>query len=155
MAEFNMEQRIIMLADDDSDDTEMFCEAVEIASRNVICHTAINGEELLKKLQKLERLPGIIFLDMNMPIMNGWECLAVLKADRRYREIPVIMISTSSHREDVATCLESGALCYLVKPADFNVLVRLLKTITEHIGRGNPYSELFLHLKNEGHIMCN
>lgn len=150
-----MSEKIIMLADDDNDDMQMFCEAVELADNNVISYTAINGEELLKKLQKLERLPDIIFLDMNMPIMNGSECLAVLKADQRYNEIPVIMISTSSHKKDVATCLESGALCYLVKPADFNILVRLVKKIIKYIGRGNPYSDLLQDLRNDGHIICN
>jgi CheY-like chemotaxis protein len=150
-----MGQKFIMLADDDKDDSEMFCEAVEIAATDVICLTAINGEELLKKLHGSDRLPNIIFLDMNMPIMNGWECLAVLKTDQRYKEIPVIMISTSSHREDVATCLESGALCYLVKPVDFNILVRLVKKTIEHIGTGSPYLELLQDLKNDGHIMCN
>lgn len=144
-----------MLADDDSNDTEMFCEAAVIAAEDVVCHTAINGEELLRTLYTLDSLSQIVFLDVNMPIMNGWECLDILKADGRYKHITVIMISTSSHKKDVTTCMESGALCYLVKPADFNALVRLVKRILEHIGTAGLYSELLQDLRKDGHIMCN
>jgi len=150
-----MLQRIVMLADDDSDDTEMFFEAVEIAAPEVTCYSAVNGSALLKKIDALDKLPEIIFLDMNMPIMNGRQCLEVLKADTRYQKIPVVMISTSSHKGDVDTCLKAGALCYLVKPSDFTILIKLVKEILKNIGAGAPYPHLLQSLRNSGHVMCN
>jgi len=150
-----MLQRIVMLADDDSDDTEMFFEAVEIAVPEMVYHSAVNGSALLEKIDALDNLPEIIFLDMNMPIMNGRQCLEVLKADTRYQKISVVMISTSSHKKDVDTCLEAGALCYLVKPSDFNILIKLVKEILEYIGAGTPHPDFLQSLKDNGHVMCD
>ncbi|MBZ4033402.1 response regulator [Flavobacterium sp. 17A] len=128
-----MEKKIILLADDDMDDTEMFCEALADIDESVICHTAENGSEALKILASLDQSPGVIFLDLNMPIMNGWECLKELKSDQRYKDIPVIMISTSSHRNDMDTAANLGAVCYFVKPNNFKDLKHVLKIITSNL----------------------
>ena len=146
-----MIQKLILLADDDSDDTEMFIEAVEIADKNVKFQSAVNGEELLKKLYALDGTPEVIFLDMNMPIMNGLQCLQALKADRRYIEVPVIMISTSSHNKEVESCLESGALCYLVKPTDFNILTAVIKKVLNNPGAG--MKDALDNLKSNGCVL--
>jgi CheY-like chemotaxis protein len=149
--EYNIAQKIILLADDDSDDTEMFIEAAEIADKNVTCLTAVNGEELFKKMQVLDKKPEIIFLDMNMPIMNGLQCLKAIKTDERYKEVPVIMISTSSHKTEVETCLKNGALCYLVKPTNFNILIKVVKEVLHNIGAG--MDDALDNLKKNGCIL--
>lgn len=131
-----MAQKIILLADDDRDDREMFQEALEIINTDLLCYTAVNGSELLKQLHGLEEIPDLIFLDMNMPVMSGWECLKVLKEDLRYTTIPVIMISTSSHRKEMDTSQTLGALCYFVKPHDFRDLVDILAIINTSLGPG-------------------
>lgn len=131
-----MKEKIILLADDDRDDTEMFCEALIDIDQDVICHCAENGSEVLKILENQDQLPGVIFLDLNMPIMNGWECLKKLKADERYKEIPVIMISTSSHKNDLETASQQGALCYFVKPNNFNDLKDVLRSVIENLEIG-------------------
>lgn len=128
-----MEQKIILLADDDSDDTEMFCEALESTDDNLICHCLINGVELLKKLNDLNQKPHLIFLDLNMPVMDGWECLKILKKDPNYQDIPVIMISTSSHKTEINSALDLDALCYFVKPNNFNELTQILHLITANL----------------------
>jgi CheY-like chemotaxis protein len=128
-----MEQKIILLADDDSDDTEMFCEALESTDDNLICHCLINGVELLKKLNDLNQKPHLIFLDLNMPVMDGWECLKILKKDPNFQDIPVIMISTSSHKTEINNALDLGALCYFVKPNNFNELTQILHLITANL----------------------
>jgi CheY-like chemotaxis protein len=131
-----MEQKIILLADDDRDDIEMFCEALEEIDNTVTCYWTINGEELLNKINGLIDKPNLIFLDVNMPIMNGWGCLKALKEDKRYSDIPVIMISTSSHKEDIDAAISLGALCYFVKPNDFKDLIYVLQIITDNLGTG-------------------
>lgn len=127
-----MNYNIILLADDDSDDTDMFGEALAIIDRKIIIHCAFNGSEALKILDELNEKPQLIFLDLNMPIMTGWECLMQLKEDDRYKHIPVIMISTSSHQKEMDMAAKLGAFCYFVKPSNFNDLTQLLKVIVTH-----------------------
>lgn len=147
-----MGQHVILLADDDRDDTEMFQEALEIINDDLLCYTAVNGSELLSQLQGLEEIPDLIFLDMNMPVMSGLECLKVLKEDLRYTTIPVIMISTSSHRKEMDDSLKLGALCYFVKPNDFRDLVEILRVITANLGSGLKEALAALYSKGCKHI---
>ena len=146
-----MEKKIILLADDDLDDTEMFCEALSEINENIHCHCAANGNEALKLLEELEVKPELIFLDLNMPVMDGWECLKFLKSDDRYQDIPVIMISTSSHKNDTITASNLGAICYFVKPNNFNDLKYVLDTITSNLGPGLKNAILNLEATS-GHI---
>lgn len=131
-----MNQKIILLADDDMDDTEMFCEALADIDESIICHCAVNGSDALRILDGLKELPSVIFLDLNMPIMNGWDCLTHLKSDSRYKDIHVIMISTSSHKNDLETASKLGAVCYFVKPNSFSDLKKVLRSITSNIDNG-------------------
>lgn len=131
-----MSEKIILLADDDWDDTEMFCEALAEIDTEIICLSAENGEEALKLLQKEDKLPSVIFLDLNMPIMNGWECLKKIKAEERYAGIPIIMISTSSHKNDMETAENLGAICYFVKPTNFKDLKQILQFIASNLENG-------------------
>ena len=129
-----MEKKIFLLADDDSDDTEMFCEALASIDSTNVCHCATNGREALKKLNELTEMPHLIFLDINMPVMNGWQCLKTLKDDERFKQIPVLIISTSSHKRDIDIAADLGAKCYFTKPNDFNELTQVLKVIVANLG---------------------
>ncbi|KFF05562.1 response regulator [Flavobacterium reichenbachii] len=151
-----MEKKVILLADDDRDDTEMFCEALEDVNENVICHCAFNGSETLKILGELDKNPELIFLDVNMPVMNGWDCLKMLKSDERYREIPVIMISTSSYKNDMEIASNLGSICYFVKPNDFNDLKYILRYITSNLGSNLKDALVQLQIDRSGIIFtCN
>lgn len=143
-----MEQKIILLADDDSDDREMFHEALELIDTSLLCYSTVNGSELLKRLYSLEEMPQLIFLDMNMPVMNGWQCLKALKDNERYKHIPVIIISTSSHQKEMDTSIHLGALCYFIKPNDFKDLTDVLKVIINNLGPG--LSQVLIDLQTSG-----
>jgi len=143
-----MNYNVILLADDDSDDTEMFAEALTIINSNIIFHCAFNGSEALKILDELNEKPQLIFLDLNMPIMTGWECLKQLKEDDRYKQIPVIMISTSSHQKEMDMAAKLGAFCYFIKPSNFNELTQLLQVIVTHPEA--KLKEAIEHLQIEG-----
>lgn len=147
-----MNKKVILLADDDHDDTEMFCEALEKVNENIICHCATNGQEALDILHGLDEKPELIFLDLNMPIMNGWECLAVLKSDERYKHIPVIMISTSSHKNDMDRASSLGCIGYFVKPNNFNDLKDILLALTSNIGDSLEDVIIGLEKNGSGHI---
>lgn len=140
-----MDQKLILLADDDRDDTEMFCEALATIDGSVICHCAENGRKLLEILHGLPEMPQLIFMDLNMPVMNGWDCLKLLKADERYKHIPVIMISTSSHEKEIETATKLGALCYFVKPNSFTELTQVLQAIIDNLETG--ISQAVQHLQ--------
>ncbi len=111
--------KVILLAEDDTDDRELFCEALSdnIASNNI--HCAENGQEALDKLNHLPTMPDIIFLDINMPVMNGWQCLKVLKEDDRYKHIPIVVYSSSSHQREKDIAIDMGAVCFFTKPDNF------------------------------------
>ncbi|MBI5573827.1 MAG: response regulator, partial [Elusimicrobia bacterium] len=72
-------------------------------------------------------MPGLILLDISMPVMNGFEVLKVLKSDARTTRIPIIMLTTSSREEDIVKSYEYGACSYITKPADFNGFVKVME----------------------------
>ena len=127
-------QTIILLADDDPDDSDLFREAIEIIDGGVTCYLAKNGSETLQKLDELENKPQLIFLDINMPVVSGWQCLTQLKRHDSYKDIPIIIYSTSSHQREIALALELGAICFFTKPSDFLQLKKILGIILANLG---------------------
>ena len=94
------------------------------------CHKVENGREVFEFLSEhLADKPDVIFLDINMPIMNGWECLKKLKDHSAYRAIPAVMYSTSSAKKDIDLAYRLGALLFLTKPEDFRELCKILQIV--------------------------
>jgi CheY-like chemotaxis protein len=106
----------VMIIDDDTDDSELFCETVYEINSNIICLVAANGLEALLLLKKTDPSPDIIFLDLNMPRMSGKQCLAEIKKHETLREIPVIIYTTSKIQDDVNETKELGAFDFITKP---------------------------------------
>ena len=91
---------------------------------------AKNGEEALEQLQiSNDKLPGIILLDLNMPKMNGVEFLKHLKANEHLKKIPVVVLTTSSSKQDVNLSFENYAAGYMVKPMDYEKFRDLIEKI--------------------------
>jgi CheY-like chemotaxis protein len=118
-----------LLADDDPDDSDLFNEALKGIDSSIEFNYASNGKELIEKLQLDSLSPQVIFLDINMPEMNGWECLESLKKEEQLKDIPVIMYSTSSSDIYVKRAIKSGALAFYEKPPNFLQLQDFLKSI--------------------------
>ena len=120
------------LIDDDVDDQEIFSMAIQDFSTSIDCYFANDGVKALETLVTDELfLPHCIFIDINMPRMNGVECLAKIKEIGRLREVPVCMYSTSADPALVAKAKELGAADFIVKPADITVLSGLLSQFFE------------------------
>ncbi|MDJ1504236.1 response regulator [Xanthocytophaga agilis] len=120
------------LIDDDADDRELFAEALLLADPTATCYTASKAEEALKKLKSGDSsVPDFIFLDINLPDLSGWECLIQLKSMAKYKQVPVIMYSTSSHERDVKIAEDLGAFYFLTKPDDFKYLQNFLTIIVQ------------------------
>lgn len=125
------------MIDDDADDRELFGEALKEQECQTVYYTAEGGEEAFSLMNdNAESIPDLIFLDVNMPGMSGWECLEILKAEEAYSNIPVIMYSTSSQRNDVSKAKKLGALAFLSKPYDFEELIGSLGLVISHLEKG-------------------
>ena len=109
----------LLIVDDDADDLQFFIDAVGEIDPRIRCLTAFNGIEALKLLETQDTRPDYIFLDLNMPKMNGTQCLRHLKSSPLFQSIPVIMYSTSRRPEDSAEVRDMGAAAFIIKPNKF------------------------------------
>src|SRR5688500_15236129 len=119
-------KRTCLLIDDDIDDQEIFCLALDKIIFPFECYIASNGFEALRKLDENTVLPDYIFLDLNMPRMNVKECLRELKKNPRLRNIPVVIYSTSSSLSDINDTKILGAKDFIIKPFSLDILTEQL-----------------------------
>ncbi len=114
----------VLLIDDNRGDAILASHAFKAASVATNLTVAQTGEAALDLLEKLERardcLPDIVLLDMSLPRMSGADVLKVLKGDRRFKHIPVIIMSNSGAGPNVLDCYRNHAAAYLIKPSDIS-----------------------------------
>lgn len=128
------EVRSIFLVDDDIDDRELFGDALADVDNGILLNTAEDGIEALKKLQgDAAETPDLIFLDLNMPRMDGKQFLKKIKENNALSEIPVYIYSTSSNEEDRKETMAMGAAKFIVKPNSYTALCDIIRNAT-----GNP-----------------
>jgi CheY-like chemotaxis protein len=131
----------ILLADDDPDDCALFEDALaELYPSTPVSLTIVhNGEHFIQYLEaEASTLPHAVFLDMNMPRMNGYECLTTIKNHIRFKEVPVIILSTSYDISKGRELQDTGASFFICKPADFNELKSIIHTVLAFIQQVNP-----------------
>lgn len=123
----------ILLTDDDEDDRDFFAEALEDLDLDYPIEFCKNGVELLDRLYDANLpIPDIIFLDLNMPILSGFETLQQIRENDKFKDIPVIAIySTSATVDGIKSTFGLGANAYVEKPLAFNDLKILLKKVIE------------------------
>ena len=105
---------IILYAEDDFDEFDFFREALFRYDRTAKLYHARNGVHALESLTSYT--PDFIFLDINMPLMDGWECLDAIKKTPRLSDVPVFMISTTRDSASHQKSIFKGALSCFVKP---------------------------------------
>jgi CheY-like chemotaxis protein len=116
----NLKHLNILLADDDIDDCIFFKEALEGFIISTDLTTVNDGEELMQLLtDEKGELPNILFLDLNMPRKNGFECLAEIKQNKKLKDLPVVIFSTSFEQEVVNLLYKNGAQYFIRKPSVF------------------------------------
>jgi CheY-like chemotaxis protein len=121
--------RHILLIDDDLDDIELFKEALFEADPLSSLEYFNDAGQLLTQFKSLPKLPDIIFLDINMATISGWDCLHFLKENNYLEKIPVIMYSTSSHKKEVQQAMKEGAWGFVTKPSSYQDLINMLKLV--------------------------
>jgi DNA-binding response OmpR family regulator len=120
----------ILIIDDDSDDSDLLRDAIQQIAPETSCTMASSSDEALQgmKTKKIPR-PDLIFLDLNMPRVNGIQCLRELKAESDIREIPVAIYTTSKSHDDQVESLKLGASYFVVKPSSFRQLCKVISNI--------------------------
>ena len=131
---------IILMADDDDDDRLLAQDALSESNVPGDLHFVHNGEELLDYLfhrgnyaqAATAPRPGLILLDLNMPLKDGREALREIKADPDLRRIPVVVLTTSKADTDVGAIYELGANSFISKPFQFDALVSVMKVLGQY-----------------------
>jgi CheY-like chemotaxis protein len=120
----------ILLADDDEDDRLFFKDAFGEIRLKTIVETVNDGVQLMDYLANASnRLPHILFLDLNMPRLTGMDCLREIKSIDRLKDIPVAIYSTSASDHDIEETFVMGANIYIKKPGDFKILKKVLEEV--------------------------
>ncbi len=124
-----MQYKNILLIDDDDEDQEIFITAVRQLSYTVTCNCFNDASEALQKLATKEISPDVIFLDLNMPVMNGQQFLVKIKKNEKLVNIPIIIFTTSSHPGTIQSMKELGAYDFITKPGTFDGLIDILEPL--------------------------
>jgi CheY-like chemotaxis protein len=122
--------RTLFIIDDDEDDQLFLQEAMNDLNIPIDCFYANNGEAAVQQLRNEEiPVPDFIFLDLNMPKLNGKECLTEIKKLPKYAGVPIIIYTTSSSQKDKQEMMQLGAHYFLSKPTRISELCTSLLNI--------------------------
>lgn len=125
-------EEYILYIDDDPDDRENFEYALEQCSVKINLTTAVDADDAIKKLAS-EQKPTCIYLDVNMPKMNGIQLLKILKSNTNYAQIPVIIFSTAVDKKSREEAMKLGAAEVVLKPSSFQGLLdHLCTSVSTH-----------------------
>jgi chemotaxis family two-component system response regulator Rcp1 len=131
-----MRSKDILLVEDTPGDVRLAHEAIRDAKVRANLHVVGDGVEAMAFLRRQGKYadaarPNLIMLDLTMPKKNGFEVLAEIKADAGLKKIPVIIFSVSKSEGDIRRAYDLQANCYVVKPADLNGLIVVIKAIDD------------------------
>lgn len=130
----------ILIADDDADDRMLIADALEEARLNNPVDFVKDGVELMEYLNHEgefahltdDHLPSIILLDLNMPRKDGRTALKEIRADDRFRRIPIVVLTTSKSEEDILRTYNLGVNSFITKPVTFNGLVKVIQVLSTY-----------------------
>lgn len=143
----------VLLADDDEDDRDLFQEALDELPDATLLTKVKDGVELMQWLAKQKPgLPDLLFLDLNMPRKNGYQCLAEIKQDPDLRSLPVIVLSTGINDKEMDELYAIGAWHYIQKPDSYGHLTKIIEQVfrlsQDTIQTQPPKSDFVLYPKS-------
>jgi len=120
----------ILLVDDDDVDVLITRRAInDLKITNELVHK-VDGEDAIEYLKnEANARPGVILLDLNMPRMNGFEFLKIVKADNELKRIPIVVLTTSDVDQNILDSFDLGVAGYIVKPVDYKQFVEAMRTV--------------------------
>ena len=127
-----MNDCLIWIADDDKEDLDLIEQAFNECSFKVRIFDAEESRNIVSVLLNTEqkRLPQLILLDINMPVISGKELLQLIKKHHRLKHIPIAIFTTSNSKREKLECLELGANCFLTKPYDFRSMIKICSALS-------------------------
>jgi CheY-like chemotaxis protein len=129
---------IILLIDDDGEDRQIFCDAATEIDDAIKCYTAVDGVDALNWLADINNpVPDIIFLDINMPKMDGKKFLAEKNKIDSLRHIPAVIYTTTKRARDVADTKELGAVDFITKPIKFQDICDEIRSVIARVRKHN------------------
>lgn len=128
-----MKEVHILLVEDNEGDIILTTEALKDANIRNEVSVAMDGEQALRMLHDATELPDLILLDINLPRLSGLEVLISIKNDERLKDIPVIMLTTSSAEKDILTSYAHHANRFITKPVDLPRFLEVIKTIEDFL----------------------
>lgn len=124
----------ILIVDDDLDDAAFLAEGISRLMNAYKVFNATDGAQCMRFL-KTNNAPELIFLDLQMPMRSGIECLKAIREIPALNKTPVIIYSTSHNLRDIDRCYKLGANFYMVKPVTLTALVDLLNQLFVALGK--------------------
>lgn len=121
--------KVVLLAEDDEDNRELVKFVVARSSLDLELVLAVNGQEAINALKT--KRPDLILMDMQMPVMDGYTAVSIIKQDPLYQSIPIIAFTAQARPEDIARTRALGCIEHYTKPMDPE---ELLNTIEKYIG---------------------
>jgi CheY-like chemotaxis protein len=134
----------IFLADDDDDDREFFNIALKKLGSDYELTMLNNGQKVMQYFSTLSVPPDYVFLDINMPLADGIECLHHIKSLHPQHTFPIIMLSTALSEDMINKCHAAGASIYIRKPSKFTELVEILKYCIHEFRHADTGSDFVL-----------
>ncbi|MBP2830697.1 response regulator [Aquimarina sp. U1-2] len=126
----NLDALKVVLVDDDEDDRLLFKDAIEELDINTNLLLFSNGQEFMDYISLSgQPLPHLVFLDLNMPVKNGIQCLSEIRNTTNLKDVSVAIYSTSSSEKDIEQTFIKGANIYINKPNDFSKLKKAIREV--------------------------
>ena len=126
----------ILMAEDDIEDQILVKIALEESKLKNPFLCVDNGQQLMNYLNRLPPYneeqypePGLIILDLNMPVLDGMSTLKQIKSSEKFAHLPVIILTTSNEQEEVIKSYTAGAASYICKPFNLNKLVNIMQQL--------------------------
>lgn len=109
----------VLLAEDDEDDVHLFKTVLAELNQDILVTVTPDGNLLMAFLNQATILPEMIFLDLNMPYKNGFECLREIRGNEKWNSIKIFVLSTSAQPQHIEDAYKGGADLYLSKPTSY------------------------------------
>jgi tubulin-specific chaperone A len=117
--------KTVLLVDDDM--RNVFALSSILEDKGLTVLVARDGQEGVQRLEEHAHEVDLVLMDIMMPVMNGFEAMAAIRAQKRFQNLPIIALTAKAMKGDRAKCIEAGASDYLAKPVDTEKLLSLLK----------------------------
>lgn len=117
----------VLLAEDDEDDVYLFTTVLAELNQDILVTVTTDGNLLMAFLNQATTLPEMIFLDLNMPYKNGFECLSEIRGNEKWSSIKIFVLSTSTRPQHIEDSYKGGADLYLTKPTSYTQFKNMIE----------------------------